>query len=148
MFSPTLFSLIIKGIEGCGLELFADIVLWKSGTDLQKMKEDIILHWAHKHWAFAVNHKMSFNPSKSTVGFFTNNRNLYSYQSSILLNHQTVSVKKHPKCLGYVLDPEILKNKHIEHIMLKARKHFKILKYISGHDWVPVLLPLEIPTLL
>ena len=49
---------------------------------------------------------MSFIPSKSTVGFFTTNTNVYSYQPCIFLNHQPLSSKR-----------------------------FKILKYISGCDW-------------
>ena len=72
----------MKGIEsvipeGCDVRLFADdIVLWESGTDLQKMVEDINIALTDL-WVFAVNHKTSFNPSKSSVEFFTTNRKLY-----------------------------------------------------------------------
>ncbi|GIY77198.1 putative RNA-directed DNA polymerase from transposon BS [Caerostris extrusa] len=56
---------------------------------------------------FAENHKLSFNPTKSTVWFFTTNRKLYGYQPGIVMNHQPLTVEKHPKYLGFVLDPEI-----------------------------------------
>ena len=87
-----MFSVLMKEIksvipEGCNIGLFADdIVPWKSGTGLQKMEDDINIVLTDL-WTFAVNYKMNFNPSKSTVGFFTTNRNLYNYQSSILFNH-------------------------------------------------------------
>ena len=118
---PILFSLFMKGIknvipEDCDIGLFTDdIVLWKSGTDLQKLEDDINFALSDL-WAFAANHKICFNSSKSTVRLFTTNRNLYSYQPSIFLNHQPLSVEKHPKYLGYILDLEILSNKQIDHI--------------------------------
>ncbi|XP_071037157.1 uncharacterized protein [Parasteatoda tepidariorum] len=57
-------------------------------------------------------------------------------QSSIsTIDVQPVAVEKHPKYLGFVLDPEILSNKNIDHLVLKARKRLNILKYISGRDW-------------
>ncbi|GBN62704.1 hypothetical protein AVEN_75006-1 [Araneus ventricosus] len=85
-------------------------------------------------WNFAEDHKLSFNPPKSTVGFFTTNRKLCNFHP-ILLNHQPLAVNKHPKYLGFVLDPEILSNIHIDHLVLRARKRLNILKYISGRDW-------------
>ncbi|GFY23876.1 putative RNA-directed DNA polymerase from transposon BS [Trichonephila clavipes] len=46
-----------------------------------------------------------------------------------------MTVDKHPKYLGFVLDPEILGNKHIDNIVFKARERLNILRYISGRDW-------------
>ncbi|GFV52114.1 putative RNA-directed DNA polymerase from transposon BS [Trichonephila clavipes] len=39
-----------------------------------------------------------------------------------------------PKVFG--LHIEILSNRHLEHLALRAMKRIKILKYISGRDWV------------
>ncbi|GFV07662.1 hypothetical protein TNCV_4941641 [Trichonephila clavipes] len=33
------------------------------------------------------------------------------------------------------MDPEILSNRHLEHLALRAKKSIKILKYISSRDW-------------
>ncbi|GFU28427.1 RNase H domain-containing protein [Trichonephila clavipes] len=46
-----------------------------------------------------------------------------------------LTIDKHPKCLGFILDPEILGNNHIDNIVFKARKPLNILRYISGCDW-------------
>ncbi|GFX59000.1 RNase H domain-containing protein [Trichonephila clavipes] len=62
----------------CEIEIFADgIVLWSSVSDIEKVEESVNLALADT-WSFAVNHKLSFSPSKSTVGFFTTNRKLYN----------------------------------------------------------------------
>ncbi|GFW02292.1 putative RNA-directed DNA polymerase from transposon BS [Trichonephila clavipes] len=64
------------------------------------------------------------------VSFFTTNRKLYNFQPN-----QPLTIKKHPKYLGFILDPEILGNKHIDNIVFKARKRLNILRYIFGRDW-------------
>lgn len=126
----------------CEIGLFADdIVVWSSGTDLSELESNINLAF-DELWNFSGGHKLSF---KSTVGFFTTNTNrkLYGFQPNILLNHQPLTVDKHPKYLGFVLDPEILCNKHSEHLVLRARRRLSILKYISGRDlatWELMLL--------
>ncbi|GBM38332.1 hypothetical protein AVEN_158359-1 [Araneus ventricosus] len=51
-----------------------------------------------------------------------------------MLKHQDLTYEKHPKYLGFILDPEFTSSKHIEHITLKARKRLNILKYIAGRD--------------
>ncbi|GFY04208.1 putative RNA-directed DNA polymerase from transposon BS [Trichonephila clavipes] len=84
---------------------------------------------------FAVDQKLRFNPTKSTVSFFTTNRKLYNFPPNIFLKDQPLTVDKHPKYLGLVLDPEILGNKHIDHIILKARKRLNTLRYILRRDW-------------
>ncbi|GIX95652.1 putative RNA-directed DNA polymerase from transposon BS [Caerostris extrusa] len=104
-----------------------DVVMWYSGTDLQKL-EDNLNSTLEDLWKFAEKHKLIFNSTKSTVGFFTTNRKLYGYQSDIVMNHQPLTVGKHPKYLGFVLDPEITCNKHIDHIVLKGRKATLTLK--------------------
>ncbi|GBM46153.1 hypothetical protein AVEN_48680-1 [Araneus ventricosus] len=111
-----------------------DVVLWWSGTDLKKL-ESYVNQALVDLWNFTEDYKLSFNPSKSTVGFFTTNRKLYNFHPNILLNHQPLAVNKHPKYLGFVLDPEILSNKHIDYLVLRARRRLNILKYISGRDW-------------
>ncbi|GFW37312.1 RNase H domain-containing protein [Trichonephila clavipes] len=109
-----------------------DIVLWSSGSDTVKVEESVNLADV---WNFAVNHKLSLSPSKSTVGFFTTNRKLYNFRPRILLNSQPLEIEKHPRYLGFILDPEILSNRHLEHLTLRARKRIEILKYISSRDW-------------
>ncbi|GFT39241.1 RNase H domain-containing protein [Trichonephila clavipes] len=69
------------------------------------------------------------------VSFFTTNRKLYNFQPNIFLYNQQLTINKHPKYLGFVLDPEILGNKHVDNIVFKARKRLNILRYISGRDW-------------
>lgn len=138
--SPILFSLYLSGIEriiklNCEVGAFADdIVLWKSDSDLRRLERDINLVLEDIR-DFSADHKLCFNPTKSAVSFFTTNRKLYNFQPNILLNDQQLTVDKHPIYLGFVLDPEILGNKHIDHLVLKARKRLNILRYISGRDW-------------
>ncbi|GFV07661.1 putative RNA-directed DNA polymerase from transposon BS [Trichonephila clavipes] len=90
--SSILFTPFLAGIEkvinnDCETEIFADdIVLWSSGSDSEKVEESVNLALADV--CFAVNHKLSFSPTKSTVGFFTTNRKLYNFQTRILLNSQ------------------------------------------------------------
>ncbi|GFX39253.1 putative RNA-directed DNA polymerase from transposon BS [Trichonephila clavipes] len=139
-FEPYLVYTFLVGIEkvinnDCEIGVFADdIVLWSSGSDTEKVEESVNLVLADV-WSFAVNHKLNFSPSKSTVGFFTANRKLYNFRPRILLNSQPLEIEKHPRYLGFILDPEILNNRHLEHLALRASKCIKILKYISGRDW-------------
>ncbi|GBM07647.1 hypothetical protein AVEN_228150-1 [Araneus ventricosus] len=136
--SLILSSLFLSGIEQVTngrreRDSFADdIVLWRTGTDLKKLESDVNQAFVDL-WNFAEDHKLSFNPSKSTVGFFIGQ--LYNFHPNTLLNHQILAVNKHPKCLGFVLDGEILSNKHIDHLVMRARRQLNILKYISGRDW-------------
>ncbi|GFX10447.1 putative RNA-directed DNA polymerase from transposon BS [Trichonephila clavipes] len=138
--SPTLFSLYLSGIERvikmkCEVGVFADdIVLWKSDSDLTKLERDINLI-LEDIWNFALDHKLTFNPAKSMVSFFITNRKLYNFQTNIFLYNQPLTIDKHPKYLGFVLDPEILGNQHIDNIVFKAIKWLNILRYISGRDW-------------
>ncbi|UYV77170.1 hypothetical protein LAZ67_14003491, partial [Cordylochernes scorpioides] len=53
----------------------------------------------------------------------------------ISLTKQQLQYNKHPKYLGYTLDPEINSSKHIEEVIRKGRDRLKILKYISGREW-------------
>ncbi|GFY11379.1 putative RNA-directed DNA polymerase from transposon BS [Trichonephila clavipes] len=138
--SLTLFSLYLSDIESvikrkCEVSVFVDdTVLWKSDSDLTKLERDINLVLEDIQ-NFTLDHKLTFNPTMSTVKFVTTNRKLYNFHPNILLHDQPLTVDKHPKYLGFVLDPEILGNKHIDHIVFKTRKRFNILRYISGRDW-------------
>ncbi|GFX15413.1 putative RNA-directed DNA polymerase from transposon BS [Trichonephila clavipes] len=139
-FSAQEFDAAILEIEkvinnDCEIRVFADdIVLWSSGSDTEKVEESVNLALADV-WSFAVNHKLSISPSKSVVGFFTTSRKLFNFRPRILLNSQLPEIEKYPRYLGFILDPEILSNRHLEHLALRARKRIKILKYISGRDW-------------
>ncbi|GFU04244.1 putative RNA-directed DNA polymerase from transposon BS [Nephila pilipes] len=135
--SPTLFALYLSGLEqvvpnNCEIRIFADnIVIWRPSSDLGKLENGINVA-PDKLWNFAEDHKLSFNSTMYKAGFLNTNRKLYGLHRSITLNHQP---HKHPKYFGFVLDSEILNNKHIDHLMLRARRHFNILKDISGRDW-------------
>lgn len=48
---------------------------------------------------------------------------------------QPLAYEKHPKYLGFILDPEFNCNKHIDHLVSKARKRLNILKYLAGREW-------------
>ncbi|GFW57360.1 putative RNA-directed DNA polymerase from transposon BS [Trichonephila clavipes] len=136
--SPTLFSLYLSGIESvikrkCEVGAFAnDIVLWKSDSDLTKLERDINLVLEDIR-NFAL--KLTFNHTKYMVSFFTTTRKLYNFQPNIFLYNQPLTIDKHSKYLGFILDPKILGNKHIDNIVFKARKRLNILRYISGRDW-------------
>ncbi|GFS69864.1 putative RNA-directed DNA polymerase from transposon X-element [Trichonephila clavipes] len=84
---------------------------------------------------FAEQHKLIFNVSKSTSSFFTTNRRLYNYQPQIFMESKSLLYEKHPKYLGYILDPEIFSNKHIDYVINKGRKRLDLLKYLAGRDW-------------
>ncbi|GFW69662.1 putative RNA-directed DNA polymerase from transposon BS [Trichonephila clavipes] len=138
--SPILFSLYLSGIESaikrkCEVSAFVDdIVLWKSDSDLTKLERDIniVLEDIRN---FTLDYKLTFNHTKSVASFFTTNRKLYNFQPNIFLYNQPLTINKHPKYLGFVLNPEILGTKHIDNIVFKARKRLNVLRYISGHDW-------------
>ncbi|GFX45043.1 putative RNA-directed DNA polymerase from transposon BS [Trichonephila clavipes] len=51
------------------------------------------------------------------------------------MESKSLLYEKHPKYLGYILDPEILSNKHIDYVINKGRKRLDLLKYIAGRDW-------------
>ncbi|GFW01535.1 uncharacterized protein TNCV_5137181 [Trichonephila clavipes] len=51
------------------------------------------------------------------------------------MESKSLPYEKHPKYLGYILDPEILSNKHIDYVINKGRKKLDLLKYIAGRDW-------------
>ncbi|GFV79459.1 putative RNA-directed DNA polymerase from transposon BS [Trichonephila clavipes] len=84
---------------------------------------------------FALDHKLTFNPTKSMASFFTTKRKLYNFEPNIFLYNQPLAIDKHPKYLDFVLDPEILGNKHIDNIVFKEKKWLNILRYISRRDW-------------
>ncbi|GFW63435.1 probable RNA-directed DNA polymerase from transposon BS [Trichonephila clavipes] len=104
--SPLLFSLYIAGIEKIISRRF-----------------------------FAEQHKLIFNVSKSTSSFFKTNRRLYNYQPQIFIESKSLPYEKHPKYLSYILDPEILSNKHIDYVINKGRKRLDLLKSIADRDW-------------
>ncbi|GFU77769.1 probable RNA-directed DNA polymerase from transposon BS [Trichonephila clavipes] len=138
--SPTLFSLYLAGIEKIPsvemrVGLFADnIVIWCSGRDLVEMERN--LNNAFSSFSdYALEFKLCFNPTKSIATFFTTNKRLYSYQPTLKMDNKNLAYEKHPKYLGYVLDPEWSSHKHIDHIVSKCRKRLSILKFIAGKDW-------------
>ncbi|GIY51265.1 hypothetical protein CEXT_813451 [Caerostris extrusa] len=51
--------------------------------------------------------------------------------SDFILKYQSLEVDKPSKYLGFVLDPEIVSNRYIDHLVLRGRKRLTILKYIS-----------------
>ncbi|GFU70101.1 putative RNA-directed DNA polymerase from transposon BS [Trichonephila clavipes] len=138
--SPTLFILSLCRIEEvissrCEIGLLADdIVIWKSGADISIL-ENSINHTLVGAWNFAESHKLCFNALKSSTSFFTTHRKLYKLQPKIFLGGSLLSMERHPKYLGFVLDPEISSSRHIDHLVDKSRKRLNILKYLSGRDW-------------
>ncbi|GFU81099.1 RTase [Trichonephila clavipes] len=105
--SPTLFSLYLSGIESvfkrkCEVGAFADdIVLWKSDSDLTKLKRDINLVLEDIR-NFALDHKLTFNHTKYVASSFTTNRKLYNFQHNVFLYNQPLTIDKHPKYLGFI----------------------------------------------
>ncbi|GBM10269.1 hypothetical protein AVEN_49991-1 [Araneus ventricosus] len=73
--------------------------------------------------------------TEAALSLLSINKHLYNYQPSLMLKHQDLTYEKHPKYLGFILDPQLTSSKHIEHITLKARKRLNILKYITCRDW-------------
>ncbi|GFU24663.1 putative RNA-directed DNA polymerase from transposon BS [Trichonephila clavipes] len=136
--SPTLFSLFISGVEKyvdpSQIELFADDVLWCREANISIMESQLNRSLVSIH-EFAVNHKITFNASKSTVSLFTTNRHLYNYYPELFLISERLNYSEYPTYLGFTLDSEVNCGKHIENIADKARKILKILKYLSGRDW-------------
>ncbi|UYV77588.1 hypothetical protein LAZ67_15001636 [Cordylochernes scorpioides] len=138
--SPTLFTLFIAGIEEkishkTNIGLFADdIILWSSNTIWKKAERDSNKTLFHLE-KFANKHKLEFNPQKSETCLFTTDKKLYKIRPKIILKEQQLQYNKHPKYLGYTLDPEINSSKHIEEVIRKGRDRLKILKYISGREW-------------
>ncbi|UYV85180.1 hypothetical protein LAZ67_X004830 [Cordylochernes scorpioides] len=138
--SPTLFTLFIAGIEEkishkTNIGLFADdIILWSSNTNWKKAERDLNKTLFHLE-KFANKHKLEFNPQKSETCLFTTDKKLYKIRPKIILKEQHLQYNKHPKYLGYTLDPEINSSKHIEEVIRKGRDRLKILKYISGREW-------------
>ncbi|UYV64027.1 UBR4, partial [Cordylochernes scorpioides] len=135
--SPTLFTLFIAGIEEKILHnhIFADdIILWSSNTNWKKAERDLNKTLFHLE-KFANKHKLEFNPQKSETCLFTTDKKLYKIRPKIILKEQQLQYNKHPKYLGYTLDPEINSSKHIEEVIRKGRDRLKILKYISGREW-------------
>ncbi|GFV23154.1 putative RNA-directed DNA polymerase from transposon X-element [Trichonephila clavipes] len=137
--SSTLFSLYLSGTESVikrkwEVGAFADdSVLWKSDFDLTKLERDINLVLEDIR-NFTLDHKLTFNNTKSVVNFLATNRKLYNFQPIFLYN-QPLTIDIHPKYLGFILDPEILGNRHIDNIVFKTRKLLNILRYISERDW-------------
>ncbi|UYV71749.1 hypothetical protein LAZ67_9000227 [Cordylochernes scorpioides] len=138
--SPTLFTLFIAGIEEkishkTNIGLFADdIILWSSNTNWKKAERDLNKTLFHLE-KFANKHKLEFNPQKSESCLFTTDKKLYKIRPKIILKEQQLQYNKHPKYLGFTLDPEINSSKHIEEVIRKGRDRLKILKYISGREW-------------
>ncbi|UYV73432.1 hypothetical protein LAZ67_10003172 [Cordylochernes scorpioides] len=138
--SPTLFTLFIAGIEEkishkTNIGLFADdIILWSRNTNWKKAERDLNKTLLHLE-KFANKHKLEFNPQKSETCLFTTDKKLYKIRPKIILKEQQLQYNKHPKYLGYTLDPEINSSKHIEEVIRKGRDRLKILKYISGREW-------------
>ncbi|UYV76318.1 hypothetical protein LAZ67_14000008, partial [Cordylochernes scorpioides] len=138
--SPTLFTLFIAGIEEkishkTNIGLFADdIILWSSNTNWKKAERDLNKTLFHLE-KFANKHKLEFNPQKSETCLFTTDKKLYKIRPKIILKEQQLEYNKHPKYLGYTLDPEINSSKHIEEVIRKGRDRLKILNYISGREW-------------
>ncbi|GBM70720.1 hypothetical protein AVEN_171459-1 [Araneus ventricosus] len=137
---PILFAIYLTGIEElltrrCEVGIFADdIVLWKSGAQVEEIESDVNLALGDLR-EFADHHKLILNVNKSYVSFFTTNKKLYNYEPRVRFDGQNISTVKHPKYLGFLLDPEFTCNKHIESLITKSRRRLNILKYTSGRDW-------------
>ncbi|UYV75677.1 hypothetical protein LAZ67_13000976 [Cordylochernes scorpioides] len=87
--------------------LFADdIILWSSNTNWKKSGRDLNKTLLHLE-KFANKHKLEFNPQKSETCLFTTDKKLYKIRPNIILKEQQLQYNKHPKYLGYTLDPEI-----------------------------------------
>ncbi|GFU31109.1 putative RNA-directed DNA polymerase from transposon X-element [Trichonephila clavipes] len=126
------------GIGGKALPWIYDFsrnrLIRKSDSDLTKLERDINLVLEDIR-NFTLDHKINYNHTKCVISFFTTNRKLYNFQTNIFLYNHPLTIEKHPKYLGFILDPEILGNKHNDNIVFKARKRLNILRYISGRDW-------------
>ncbi|GFU51738.1 putative RNA-directed DNA polymerase from transposon BS [Trichonephila clavipes] len=124
--SPLLFF-YIAGIEKiisrrCEVGLFADdIVLWNSNSDVVHI-ETAINTTLSDIQIFAEQHKLIFNVSKSIAS--SRLTDVYTIINlKFFMESKSLLYEKHPKYLGYILDPEILSNKHIDYVINKGRKN-------------------------
>ncbi|UYV74997.1 hypothetical protein LAZ67_12002044, partial [Cordylochernes scorpioides] len=106
----------------------------RSNTNWKKAERDLNKTLLHLE-KFANKHKLEFNPQKSETCLFATDKKLYKIRPKIILKEQQFQYKKHPKYLGYTLDPEINSSKHIEEVIRKGRDRLKILKDISEREW-------------
>ncbi|GFW83156.1 down syndrome cell adhesion molecule [Trichonephila clavipes] len=115
--------------------------------------DDFIIHeklamgnmWTPNHrWRAneIISHDGSYSPLHvHAQTFVTDGQELSDAECDRDLRHMSESgtksrpYEKHPKYLGYILDPEILSNKHIDNVINKGRKRLDLLKYITGRDW-------------
>ncbi|GFW42792.1 RNase H domain-containing protein [Trichonephila clavipes] len=104
---PYLVHIFLAGIEevipnNCEIRIFAvDIIFWSDISDIKKVEESVNLALANVY-SFAVNHKLSFKPSKFTDGFFTT-KSIHSFRTKILLNVQLLEIEKHSS-LSKIID--------------------------------------------
>ncbi|UYV64958.1 hypothetical protein LAZ67_3002563 [Cordylochernes scorpioides] len=114
---------ITQGIEEkishkTNIGLFADdIILWSSNTNWKKAERDLNKTLLRLE-KFANKHKLEFNPQKSEICLFTTDKKLYKIRPNIILKEQQLQYNKHPKYLGYTLDPEI-NSKYLKQLSLE-----------------------------
>ncbi|GFX47536.1 reverse transcriptase domain-containing protein [Trichonephila clavipes] len=108
-----------------------DIIFWCSGSDLIEM-ETTLNNALSALSVIASETELCFTSSNFSVTFFTTNKRLYNHQPKLKMDNQDLVYEKHPKYLGYILDPEWTSNKHIGHIVSISIHRLKILKYIAG----------------
>ncbi|GFV87841.1 RNA-directed DNA polymerase from mobile element jockey [Trichonephila clavipes] len=138
--SSTLFSLFISVVENyvnsSQIRLFSDdVVLWCCDANISKMESQLNRALVNIQ-EFSGNHNITFKASKSTISFFTTNRRLYNYSPGIFLKRECLNYSKYTNYLGFTLDLEVNRGKHIEKIGDKARKRLKILKYFLAETGV------------
>ncbi|GFT08625.1 probable RNA-directed DNA polymerase from transposon BS [Trichonephila clavipes] len=74
-------------------------------------------------------------PDPVDIAIFADDIVIWMSDTELYFDSQPLTYEKHPKYLGFILDPEFNSNKHIDHLVSKARKRLNILKYLAGRDW-------------
>src|SRR5438093_13118365 len=84
---------------------------------------------------FTQEFKISVNPNKSEICFFTLNNHIRNWEPQIVLSNTIIPVVTTPKYLGVTLDPALSFSQHIDNVVTRAKKRLNLLKCISGKDW-------------
>ena len=111
-----------------------DIAVWSQHKD--KLKAQYAVQKAVVTFGlWSAEHKLSLNPAKCEVVFFSTDRAEAKCTPSITLNGHTFAFNRTPTCLGVILDRTLTFRPQAETVRARALGRVSILSALASKEW-------------
>ena len=111
---------------------YADDITITSTHSSRSAAKKYIQPYLYKDFACTKQNNLTLNTDKTTCTPFTPDPAEYKTNLDHKINNTALSMARHPKVLGFTLDPKLTYSTHIHNISVQAHKAIQMIKALTA----------------